>query len=130
MTIAPAKLHHVSRQTKKLDETRKFYVDVLGFRELASRPNFSFRGAWLYGSGIQIHLIDEPFTETGGPPNSRENHIAFLISDCDAAEAVLKHHGIDYIRQKSRTGVNEQIFFRDPEGWMIELGNYPSAMDQ
>ena len=129
MTIVPAKLHHVSRQTRKLEQTRKFYVEVLGFREL-SRPDFNFGGAWLYGSGIQIHLIDEPYTETGGPPNSRENHIAFLIADCDAAEATLKHHGIEYIRQTSRNGRNEQIFFRDPEGWMIELGNYPSPIDQ
>jgi hypothetical protein len=23
-----------------------------------------------------------------------------------------------------------QLFFRDPEGWMIELGPYPDAIDQ
>jgi catechol 2,3-dioxygenase-like lactoylglutathione lyase family enzyme len=129
MTIVPAKLHHVSRQTRKLDETRRFYVDVLGFRELSSRPNFPFRGAWLYGSGIQIHLIDEPYHETEGPPNPRENHIAFLIEDMDAAEETLKQHGISYIRQQSRDGKSEQIFFRDPEGWMVELGNYRLPMD-
>lgn len=128
MTIVPAKLHHVSRQTQKLEETRLFYVEVLGFKEL-SRPGFNFRGAWLYGSGIQIHLIDEPFTVPEGPANPRENHIAFQIEDPDAAEAVLKERGIAYRRQKSLSG-NEQIFFRDPEGWMIELGNYPAVMDQ
>ena len=129
MSIVPAKLHHVSRQTQKLDETRRFYVDVLGFRELSSRPNFPFRGAWLYGSGIQIHLIDEPYIGTDGPPNSRENHIAFLISDMDAAEETLKQHAITYLRQQSRDGKSEQIFFRDPEGWMVELGNYSAPID-
>ena len=129
MSIVPAKLHHVSRQTRKLDETRRFYVDVLGFRELSSRPNFPFRGAWLYGSGIQIHLIDEPYHETAGPPNPRENHIAFLIEDMDAAEETLKQHGISYRRQPSSDGRSEQIFFRDPEGWMVELGNYRLPMD-
>ncbi|MEP6716798.1 MAG: VOC family protein [Terriglobia bacterium] len=127
MTIIPAKLHHVSRQTQKLEETRRFYVEVLGFREL-SRPGFKFPGAWLFGSGIQIHLIDEPFQKMEGPPNSLENHIAFQIDDPDAAEQTLKEHGIAYKRQKSLRG-NEQIFFRDPEGWMIELGNYPTPMD-
>ena len=130
MTIVPAKLHHVSRQTQHLEATRKFYIEVLGFRELASRPNFPFAGAWLYGSGIQIHLIDEPYHPTEGPANPRENHIAFMIDDPDAAEAALKHHGIAYRRQKSANGVSEQIFFRDPEGWMVELGNYPAVMDQ
>ena len=129
MSIVPAKLHHVSRQTRQLDETRRFYVDVLGFRELSSRPNFPFRGAWLYGSGIQIHLIDEPYHETAGPPNPRENHIAFLIEDMDAAEETLKQHGISYRRQSSADGRSEQIFFRDPEGWMVELGNYRLPMD-
>ena len=130
MTIVPAKLHHVSRQTQKLEETRRFYMDVLGFRELSSRPSFLFRGAWLYGSGIQIHLIDEPFVEGAEqPPNPRENHIAFLIEDLDAAEETLKHHGIGYLRQQSSDGISEQIFFRDPEGWMVELGNYLAPMD-
>ncbi|MGD1072515.1 MAG: VOC family protein [Bryobacteraceae bacterium] len=129
MSIVPAKLHHVSRQTRKLDETRRFYVDVLGFRELSSRPNFPFRGAWLYGSGIQIHLIDEPYHETGGPPNPRENHIAFLIEDMDAAEQTLVAHGISYRRQQAADGRSEQIFFRDPEGWMVELGNYRLPID-
>ena len=123
MTIQPARLHHVSRQTQKLDETIRFYVDVLGFKELP-RPDFNFRGAWLEGAGIQIHLIDEPYHATGGPANPRENHIAFLIADPDAAEQTLKDRGIAYRRQKSLSG-NEQIFFRDPEGWMVELGNYP-----
>ena len=130
MTIHPAKLHHVSRQTQKLDETRRFYIEVLGFRELPSRPAFDFKGAWLYGSGIQIHLIDEPYASVDGPVNTRENHIAFMIEDPDAAEAALKHHGIAYHRQTSRNGLSQQIFFRDPEGWMIELGNYPAAMDR
>jgi catechol 2,3-dioxygenase-like lactoylglutathione lyase family enzyme len=128
MTIVPAKLHHVSRQTQNLEETRRFYVEVLGFKEL-SRPGFNFPGAWLYGSGIQIHLIDEPYHKTEGPANPRENHVAFQIEDPDAAEETLKSHGIEYRRQKSLTG-NEQIFFRDPEGWMVELGNYPAEMDK
>ena len=67
--------------------------------------------------------------ETAGPPNPRENHIAFLIEDMDAAEETLKQHGISYRRQASADGKSEQIFFRDPEGWMVELGNYRLPMD-
>ena len=90
-------LHHVSRQTRKLEETRKFYVDVLGFREVP-RPNMNFAGAWLYGAGIQIHLIDEPFDAPPSTINSKENHIAFKVTDMDAAEAALKEQGIAYKR--------------------------------
>jgi catechol 2,3-dioxygenase-like lactoylglutathione lyase family enzyme len=129
MTIVPSKLHHVSRQTRKLEETRKFYVDVLGFREV-SRPELSFAGAWLYGAGIQIHLIDESFDTPPSEINSRENHIAFKIDDMDGAEAALKEKGIEYRRQVVPERRSDQIFFRDPEGWLIELGSYPNPMDR
>ena len=121
MSIVPAKLHHVSRQTQKLDETRRFYVDVLGFRELSSRPNFPFRGAWLYGSGIQIHLIDEPYHETAGPPNPRENHIAQL----QCYYTLLDQYGIPVNRLvlvyvDDQTIVPKLVPLGSRKQWMIE----------
>ena len=129
MNLAPAKLHHVSRQTAKLEETRKFYADVLGFREL-SRPPFNFRGAWLYGAGIQIHLIEEPFDAPPAAINTRENHIAFAVDDMNAAEEALKFHGVPYRHNVVPERGTNQIFFRDPDGWLIEIGLYPAVMDK
>ena len=40
-------VHHISLQTKRLAESRKFYCEIMGFREI-QRPNFTFAGAWLY----------------------------------------------------------------------------------
>lgn len=128
MSIQPVKLHHVSRQTKKLAETCKFYTEVLGFEEI-SRPPFDFDGAWLFGAGIQIHLIDEPFTDPDAPINTHENHIAFLVEDLDISEAFLKDRGITYHRQTTPGRNVGQIFFRDPEGWLLELGGYTAKMD-
>ena len=129
MPIQPAKLHHVSRQTKNLDVTQKFYEDVLGFRAI-SRPPFNFRGAWLYGFGMQLHLIEEPFDEPPVAINTRENHIAFAIDSLDDAEAVVKEHGLAYRRQEVPERGTGQIFFRDPDGWLIEVGVYAAVMDQ
>jgi catechol 2,3-dioxygenase-like lactoylglutathione lyase family enzyme len=129
MIIVPAKLHHVSRQTQKLDETRQFYIDVLGFREI-SRPPFHFRGAWLYGAGIQIHLIEEPFSPQDMSLNTRENHIAFAVDDMDAAEEALKAKGVAYRRNVVPERNTNQLFFKDPDGWMIELGLYAPVMDR
>jgi catechol 2,3-dioxygenase-like lactoylglutathione lyase family enzyme len=129
MTLHPHKLHHVSRQTLKLDETRRFYVDVLGFQEI-SRPPFAFRGAWLYGAGIQIHLIEEPFDSPPAEINTLENHIAFAVENMEDAEAALKQHGVTYRRNVVPERGTKQIFFRDPEGWLIEIGLYPKVMDQ
>jgi catechol 2,3-dioxygenase-like lactoylglutathione lyase family enzyme len=129
MTISPVKLHHVSRQTQKLDETRKFYVDVLGFREL-TRPPFLFAGAWLYAAGIQIHLIEAEFPLQDMALNPRENHIAFAVEDMTAAEEALKEHGVPYRHNVVPERGTNQLFFKDPDGWMIELGLYPQVMDR
>jgi catechol 2,3-dioxygenase-like lactoylglutathione lyase family enzyme len=129
MTIELKDFNHVSRQTRKLDETRRFYVDVLGFRVI-SRPPFSFRGAWLYGAGIQIHLIEEPYDSSPEPINTRDNHIAFGVANVDAAEEILKQRGVVYKRSVVPERNTDQVFFRDPDGWLIELGKYKNAIDR
>jgi catechol 2,3-dioxygenase-like lactoylglutathione lyase family enzyme len=129
MPIVLDKLHHVSRQTRNVDVTRSFYVEVLGFQEV-SRPPFPFKGAWLFGAGIQMHLIEEPFTPPPEQINSRENHIAFAVDDVEGAAEWLEHHQIAYQRRiVPERGVN-QIFFRDPDGWLIEMAKYPPVMNR
>jgi glyoxylase I family protein len=129
MPIVLDKLHHVSRQTRNVETTRKFYVEVLGFQEI-SRPAFNFKGAWLFGAGIQIHLIEEPFTASPEQINSRENHIAFAIDDVEAAAEWLERHQVAYQRRIVPDRGTNQIFFRDPDGWLIELAKYPAVMDR
>lgn len=117
-------LNHVARPTKRLEESRRFYIDVLGAREI-SRPAFSFRGAWLYLAGIQIHLIED--AGAPDPPeqiNTRERHMALAVDDVDAMEDVLKLHGVAYRRNLIADRGIQQIFFRDPDGHLLEIGKY------
>lgn len=121
------KLHHVSRVTTRLEQAIAFYRDVLGFAEIP-RPNFDFRGAWLFNYGLQIHLIDK---STGGAGeetiNSRSNHIAFATDDLAAVEQALQAHGIEYKENFQARNPNvRQLFFQDPDGFHIEVGNYPA----
>src|SRR5450432_120653 len=116
-------LNHVSVQTKQLDESMRFYVDVLGAKVI-SRPNFSFGGAWLYVSGIQIHLIEQGSPAGRGEIDTRGNHISFAVADVDAAEERLKQYGITYKRKLIEDRGIHQIFFQDPDGHTIEVGRY------
>jgi catechol 2,3-dioxygenase-like lactoylglutathione lyase family enzyme len=121
------KLHHVSRVTTRLEQAIAFYRDVLGFAEIP-RPNFDFRGAWLFNYGLQIHLIDK---STGSAAedviNSRSNHIAFATDDLSEVEQALKAHGIEYKENFQARNPNvRQLFFQDPDGFHIEVGNYPA----
>ena len=46
-------LDHCSIRTVKLDETRDFYVDILGMHD-GDRPDFPFPGSWLYVDGVAV----------------------------------------------------------------------------
>jgi catechol 2,3-dioxygenase-like lactoylglutathione lyase family enzyme len=116
--------NHVSLTTKKLEESRRFYVEVMGGREI-SRPAFGFPGAWIYLAGIQIHLI-ENFSAVEPAPgiNSRENHIAFATPDIDEMERRLQRNGMEYRRSLIKDRNIPQLYFCDPDGHLIEVGMY------
>ena len=120
-------LNHIALMTRRLDESRAFYRNVLGFREV-ERPNFSFRGAWLFSYGLMIHLIENP--QAGDPSEeiqTRENHFALHTGDLSRCEVLLKEYGIRYRKNTiADRGIN-QIFLQDPDGNHIELGAYPST---
>jgi catechol 2,3-dioxygenase-like lactoylglutathione lyase family enzyme len=118
-------VNHVGRITKRLEESRRFYRDVLGFREV-SRPNFDFRGAWLYNYGIMIHLIENPAAgDPEGEIQTRGDHLALNVNDLAAAERLLEQHGIPFRKNLVVDRNIAQIFFRDPDGHHIEIGTYP-----
>jgi len=117
-------LNHAGRLTKHLDASRAFYRDVLGFREIA-RPNFSFRGAWLFNYGMQIHLIeDESIPDAQGPIQTRESHLAFEVDDLATVERQLAAHAIEYRKNVVPERGTAQIFCRDPDGHHVEFGVY------
>src|SRR5437879_5871789 len=122
-------LNHIARPTKRLEESRRFWIDVMGAREI-TRPGFSFRGSWLYLAGIQIHLIEDAAApDPSDLINKRSRHMAFAVPDVDAMETALKAHGIAYKRSLIADRGIHQIFFHDPDGHMIELGKY-GVIDQ
>jgi glyoxylase I family protein len=131
-------LHHVARVTRRLQESRLFYRDVLGFHEIP-RPELGFPGAWLFNYGLQIHLIVNQAASNSAAVapgevqtaaveaatiETRDNHLAFLVDDIEAAESRLASHGIAYrVNLQTATGL-KQIFFRDPDGHHVEVATY------
>ena len=120
-TLPIQQLHHVSHVTWKLDQSKAFYRDVLGFREL-ERPNFSFRGAWLEGYGMQIHLIENQELDPSPRQDiqTRAEHVAFGVSDLGPVRKALAEHGIPF-RETVNAARIRQIFFQDPDGHNVEI---------
>lgn len=121
-------LEHYTIRCADLERTRDFYRDVLGL-DVGARPNFGFKGYWLYLGGVPIvHLVDK--TEMGFHGDGKEtgalDHIAFRGKDIDATRTALTERGLKY-RETDVPGFGlKQVFIRDPDGIQIEL-NFRTA---
>ncbi|KAI3752681.1 hypothetical protein L2E82_24716 [Cichorium intybus] len=119
-------LNHVSFICKSLRRSVKFYEEVLGFVLIRRPSSFKFEGAWLFNHGIGIHLLKVDTTpKKKGVINPKDNHISFQCSDMDLVIKKLEALGIKYVTAVVKEGGIEvnQLFFHDPDGYMIEICN-------
>jgi catechol 2,3-dioxygenase-like lactoylglutathione lyase family enzyme len=133
-------LNHYFVRANNLEETRDFYVEMLGFEEMP-RPNFPFPGYWLGAGGkITVHMGPHgiPNSELyylGTSPQARTDqtgvvdHIAFLATEPDAFVNRFKEKGLAFRPRFFPESSLYQIFVKDPNGLMIEL-NFWGVTDQ
>lgn len=124
-------LHHVALIGSDADRSKRFYVDLLGFRVIAENWRAA-RHSWkidLEGpGGLRLEL----FTFPGAPqrPSRPEaqglRHLALAAGDVAAARAHLQSRGVECegIRVDEYTG--QRFFFcADPDGLPIEFYETP-----
>ncbi|KAF8026752.1 hypothetical protein BT93_F3335 [Corymbia citriodora subsp. variegata] len=124
-------LNHISFVCRSAEESINFYQNVLGFVPIRRPGSFDFDGAWLFGFGVGIHLLQSEDPENMPKKteiNPKDNHISFQCESMGAVEKKLKEMEIDYVRAKVEEGGIEvdQLFFHDPDGFMIEICNCDS----
>ena len=120
-------LNHIALPTVDPARAEKFYVDLLGFR-VVPRPSFSFDGRWLYREevGPMLHLLHVPDHQVPtGPINTLSAHLAIQCSDAQEVVDQLNTEKIDFVERNLPDFGYRQIFFRDPDGNLIELGEWP-----
>lgn len=122
-------LEHVTIRCAQRQRTRDFYVELLGLTE-GERPDFPFRGHWLYLGGIPvIHLVeaDDKGSAWGGEPGAAGSdtgpfdHVAFQGDDFDAMRARLAEAGMAFRERVVPGGGIKQLFVPDPEGVLVEI---------
>ncbi|MFS7986015.1 putative glyoxalase/Bleomycin resistance protein/Dihydroxybiphenyl dioxygenase [Helianthus anomalus] len=119
-------LNHVSFICKSVSRSVKFYEDVLGFVLVRRPSSFDFQGAWLFNHGIGIHLLEMDTTPTKKAViNPKDNHISFQCTNMDLIIKKLEQLAIKYVTAVVKEGGVEvnQLFFHDPDGYMIEICN-------
>ena len=127
-----SRLEHVNIRCARLAATTAFYIDIIGLTQ-GPRPDFPFRGAWLYcGDTAVVHLVeaaDHPGSWTGtlaretraGADTGAFDHVAFHGEDFEGMREALRQAGLQFRdRVVPGTGL-KQIFVPDPEGVMVEL---------
>jgi catechol 2,3-dioxygenase-like lactoylglutathione lyase family enzyme len=130
MAMSVGVLDHFNIRTRKLDDTVRFYEDVMGL-EKGPRPNFAFPGAWMYSEGkAVVHIVDISKTgEQQKPDSGVVHHVAFASRGFDGMKQRLQSKKMPFDARQVPGGDLWQIFVDDPNGVMIEL-NYEAAKEQ
>lgn len=117
-------LHSSVNVSGRLDESARFYHEVLGLAP-ARRPEIPFvDGRWYTVAGAQVHLVDAPSAGSGIDPTGP--HVCLGVEDLEGALAELAALGIETFRvtqapvDEGGEGV-EQAWFVDPAGNTVEL---------
>jgi glyoxylase I family protein len=123
-SLAIAGYSHVAIAVDDLSAARKFYCDILGFKEIR-RPDFGFPGMWLQVGDLQLHFIE---TDELPTPGKGFPHFALYIPTehyHDTVKAVADS-GVAVGEPQSRDDwgtIVWQAFLSDPAGNVIELTN-------
>ena len=132
----PHRLQHCGLIVADLERSRLFYSGALGLEEVPRPRNFVFEGAWFQVGDDQLHLLVEGETTSraGGAdpgPSARvglANHIALEVDDLEGSVVRLDEHGVALIGGPMPRGDGyDQVFIRDPDGYVIELFQHTGA---
>jgi catechol 2,3-dioxygenase-like lactoylglutathione lyase family enzyme len=119
-------IDHVALAVHDIEQSAKWYIDVLGFERLHEGmwdhvPTFIGKG----NTGIALF----PMSSHAGPASSARSgirmlHLAFRANRENflAAQRKLKKRGIKFEFQDHE--ISHSIYFRDPDGHQLEITTY------
>lgn len=124
-------IDHISREVIDIENSTKFYVEVMGFT-IIPRPPLECEGCWLYGYGISLHLIKTIVPKERNIIKMNHikhfcgylptvDHIAFITSDITFIKNALDDSDVFYKEFPINIIGIQQIFIFDPDYNVIEI---------
>ena len=125
-------IDHIVMQVADLQETVKFYTEILGMTHTEFHPPSGGlpRQSLNFGAQkINLHNAESPFVPHARNPAVGSVDLCF-ITECLLADWLphLASSGIDIehgpVRKTGASGLLSSIYIRDPDGNLIEISNY------
>jgi len=116
---------HMALYVADLGVSAAFYSQVLGLEEI---PSAARGRRWMALGSAQLHLLGG---RTEPVPDQKSRHIALTTPSLEPVMSALKARGMTWedfagnvgqISQTRTDGVR-QIFFKDPDGYWIEVND-------
>lgn len=131
--VTPAGLNHIVLNVRDIEESHRFWTELLGFRQVGELPagvGGMRRGAMRFYSGERdgrlhhhdIALVDTPDLRQPEGPHPI-GHVAFAFPDRDSwlrQLAFLQSRGVAFERRVDH-GMTHSLYIRDPNGYSVEL---------
>ena len=120
-------LNHIAIYVEDLSKSATFYSQIIGL-DTVPEPFKDGLHAWFkIGHGLTLHIIQGPKEKL---TQYRSTHTCFSVADLDAFIVHLNRSGIAYEDSKGapnkatvRADGVRQIYFKDPDGYWIEINN-------
>jgi glyoxylase I family protein len=120
-------LHHIAIICSDYEQSKKFYIEILGFQPIrevyrAERQSYkldlSLNGTYL----IELFSFPDPPQRVSRPEAAGLRHLAFAVADIEKEVQTLANLGIktEPIRVDDTTG-KRFTFFSDPDNLPLEL---------
>ena len=122
-----ATLNHIALYVVDLKPSTSFYHDIVGL-DTIPEPFHDGRHTWFaIGPKSHLHLIQGA---TGKMQHDKNSHLCFSVSSVDAFTSVLKKNSIEFENWPgekntitTRVDGVKQIYFKDPDGYWIEIND-------
>ena len=108
-------INHITLAVRNLDESFRFYHDVLGFRPLAKWP----KGAYFLAGDLWVALVVDPCAREQAL--AEYTHIAFTVATEAFAGMLqrIRHAGARVWQENWTEG--DSLYFLDPNGHKLEI---------
>jgi predicted enzyme related to lactoylglutathione lyase len=112
--------HHFDYTTNNLDAVKRFYVELLGFRNHEHDPKFNY--LWVQTSSSSSLGFMPPMPQMGEASPPREPTLYFMVDDVDRAYATLSARGVMFDGPPADMEWGHRVVrTTDPEGRSVML---------